>query len=363
MRARLLRRRGNESEAETVLRDLSVNEQAHPLVRAQAWAETAQMLDRHAQFDPAMDAMLECKAILREHEAPVRKESESLQRMLRDIVESLTPEHLRRWADAGKTFPTSNVALLTGFPRSGTTLLEQLLDAHPDLVSSDEREAFARDIFPAMWSAPGTPRPTLAALDAMPLSRWKAQRERYLAYLEAALNEPIGGRMHLDKNPAFTLLIPAVLRLFPEMKLLIALRDPRDVVLSCFMQYLPLNTNSVCYLSLERAAERYTVDLGVWQRLREWIAPSQWIEVRYEDTVMKLEQEARRSLDFLGLPWDAQVLNYRERLKTKPVASPTYEAVARPLYSSSIGRWRNYEKHFGSGLRSLEPFTRLFGYD
>jgi len=363
MMARLLRRRKDESATETLLRDLSVHEQAHPLVRAQAWAEIAQLLDRQGEFDPAMEAMLRCKAILREHEAPIRNESETILGILREIAESLALADIQRWTEAGSAFPARKVALLTSFPRSGTTLLEQLLDAHPGLVSSDEREAFARDIFPAMWMGTGTPKPTLAALNGIPIERLGKQRERYFAYMEGALNEPVGERMHLDKNPAFTLLLPAVLRLFPEMKLLIALRDPRDVVLSCFMQYLPLNTNSVCYLSLERTAERYAVDLGVWRRLREWLPASQWLEVRYEDTVANIERESRRSLEFLGLPWDAQVLDYRERLKTKPVASPTYEAVAKPLYTSSIGRWRNYERYFATSLRQLEPFAKAFGYD
>jgi hypothetical protein len=179
--------------------------------------------------------------------------------------------------------------------------------------------------------------------------------------MAAALNEPIGDRIHLDKNPPFTLLIPAMLRLFPEIRLLIALRDPRDVVLSCFMQYLPLNTNSVCYLSLERTAARYAVDMNVWRRLRE-ILPPCWLEVRYEDTVVNLEREARRSVEFLGLPWDPTVLNYRERLKTKAVASPTYEAVSRPLYTSSIGRWQHYAKYLEPSLSKLQPFVKAFGY-
>ena len=363
MRARLLRRGREESSAETLLRDLSVNARAHPLVRAQAWAEIAQLLDRHGQFDEAMDAMLQCKAVFGPIEGPVRQESERMQRILCEIAEGVSQADLQRWTTAARVVPSERVALLTSFPRSGTTLLEQLLDAHPDLVSSDEREAFARDIFPSMWLEPGTTRPTLAALNNMPQERWTRQRTRYLAYLEGALNEPIGGRMHLDKNPALTLLVPAMLRLFPEMKLLLALRDPRDVVLSCFMQYLPLNTNSVCYLNLERAAQRYAVDMGVWCKLREWLPSEQWLEVRYEDTVANIEQEARRALGFLGLPWDAQVLEYRERLKTKPVASPTYEAVVRPLYTSSIGRWRHYEKHFGGALEQLEGLVRKFGYD
>src|SRR4030095_15418411 len=106
--------------------------------------------------------------------------------------------------------------------------------------------------------------PTAEAFDAIPLDRLSVQRTRYLNYMAAALNQPIGDRIHLDKNPTMTLLIPGMLRLFPETKLLIALRDPRDVVLSCFMQYLPLNANSVCYLTLERTAHRYANDLGTW---------------------------------------------------------------------------------------------------
>jgi hypothetical protein len=180
--------------------------------------------------------------------------------------------------------------------------------------------------------------------------------------MAAALNESIGDRVHLDKNPPFTLLIPAIMRLFPEMKLLIALRDPRDVVLSCFMQYLPLNTNSVCYLTLERTAERYAADMGAWRRLRDTLPPC-WLEVRYEDVVSKLESEARRALEFLGLPWDAGVLEYRERIKHKPVASPTYEAVKKPIYTSSMGRWRNYAKYFEPALSRLQPLVDAFGYD
>src|SRR5213079_3076267 len=151
-----------------------------------------------------------------------------------------------------------------------------------------------------MWQTPAAPTPTIEVLDAIPPERLAAQRERYVAYMAAALNQSIGERVHLDKNPPFTLLIPAILRLFPEMKLLIALRDPRDVVLSCFMQYLPLNTNSVWYLSLEEAAERYSIDMGAWRRLREVIPPN-WLEVRYEDLVADLPTQARRALDFLGL--------------------------------------------------------------
>ena len=212
-----------------------------------------------------------------------------------------------------------------------------------------------------MWQSVASPLPKAEVLDAIPVERLVAQRERYFSYMTAALNEPIGERMHLDKNPTLTLLLPAVLRLFPETRILIALRDPRDVVLSCFMQFLPMNPNSVCFLTLERTAQRYALDMGIWRRFREMIE-SPWLEVRYEDTVRNLEREARRALEFLGLPWEPQVLDYRERLKGKAVSSPTYEAVSKPLYTSSINRWKHYEKFFAPHLARLQPGVEAFGY-
>ena len=360
-RAGLLRRLKQEATADQILRDLASNASAHPMVRAQAWAEIAQMHDRRDEFTDAMQAMLRCKEILMHLEGPVLHEAEIVLEHLGRLADSLTATHFQRWAAAARDFPPRKTAVLCSFPRSGTTLLEQVLDAHSGVVSSDEREAFARDIFPAMWLTPQTPAPTLEAFEAIPNERLLALRQRYFDYMAAALNEPIGDRIHLDKNPPLTLVLPGFLRLFPETHVLIALRDPRDVVISCFMQYLPLNPNSVCFLTLERTAERYAIDMGVWRKLREIIA-SPWLEVRYEDTVANLEKETRRALDFLGLPWEGEVLNYRERLANKAVGSPTYEAVKQPLYTRAIGRWKNYQKFLEPCLPTLQPFIEAFGY-
>jgi hypothetical protein len=320
------------------------------------------LLDRREEYAAAAQAMLESKAILRGRERELHPQAEAVMAHLRALVEQLTPDHFRRWQEAGaRDFPPRRVAVLTGFPRSGTTLLEQILDAHPELVSSDEREAFARDIFPAMWLSASTPQPTPAVFDAIPASRLGALRDRYLNYMEAALNEPIGPRLHLDKNPTLTVVLAGFLRLFPETRVLFALRDPRDVVVSCFMQYLPLNSNSVYFLTWERTARRVANDLQLWRRLRELVA-SPWQEVRYEDTVRDLEGQARRVLQFLGLRWDPDVLNYRDRLSRKVVASPTYEAVGQPLYTRAIGRWKNYQRFLEPCLPVLQPALDTLGY-
>jgi len=173
-KGRLLRRLKDVTGAEMLFRKLALNEQAHALVRAQAWAEMANMLDQLGDYDAAMQSMLKCKALLIPDETRLLRESEALQRHLNNLTQSLTREHFRKWAEAGKVFALREMAVLASFPRSGTTLLEQVLDSHPGLVSSDEREAFGRDIFPAMWRSVATPLPTIEALDAIPIERLAA---------------------------------------------------------------------------------------------------------------------------------------------------------------------------------------------
>ena len=122
-----------------------------------------------------------------------------------------------------------------------------------------------------------------------------------------------------------------------------------------------LDTNSVCFLTLERTARRYAHDLAIWLRFRE-ILCSPWLEVRYEHAVVALEREARRALEFLGLPWEPKVLDYRERLRQEAVASPTYEAVSQPLHTRAIGRWKHYQKYLEPCLPTLQPLIHAFGY-
>ena len=180
--------------------------------------------------------------------------------------------------------------------------------------------------------------------------------------MEYLLARPVGGQMHLDKNPAYNLTIPLMLRVFPETRLIIALRDPRDVVLSCYLRYLPLNAVSVQFLDVRRTAERYALDMNAWLKFRQ-IVDTPWCEVRYEDTVADPGAQARRALATLGLDWDERVLNYRQRLmESKRVTSPSYEAVAQPINTRAIGRWKHYASTLEPALEALEPFVREFGY-
>jgi hypothetical protein len=184
-------------------------------------------------------------------------------------------------------------------------------------------------------------------------------------YIETFLKEtgPDGiGKLLLDKNPSPTARLPLWLRVFPELRVLIALRDPRDVVLSCYFQNIPLNPVNVNFLSFERLAKHYADLMDVWLAVRQWDG-FQWLETKYEDTVADLEKEGRRVTAFLGLTWVEEQARFYEKSRQKQHYSPTYQDVTRPIYTRSVARWHAYEKHLSPILPSLEKYCRILGYD
>ena len=152
-------------------------------------------------------------------------------------------------------------------------------------------------------------------------------------------------------------------RIFPEIKFIVALRDPRDVCLSCFMQYFtPINLRNAAFFNLKDTVEEYVEDMNIWRTLAPMM-PGRYLEVRYEDMVEDLESVARKTLDYLGVLWDEKVLKYHERAGQKHVRTPSYADVTRPVFKTARGRWRNYQKYLEPYLHRLEPLVKAFGYE
>jgi hypothetical protein len=360
VRGRIQRRQQRFQQAETTFRDLT-ERAAGSEWACQAWGEIALMKDKSGDFAGAIEAIDCCKNTQKLHEQPHQRTADKTESTIQQLIDALTRDDLRRWQEEAAMLEPRRTALLTGFPRSGTTLLEQVLDAHPELISSEERDFIGSELLHTLTAKRGKVT-LLQALNNLRTDEIERERRRYFRAMEYLAGEPIGQCMHLDKNPAYNLTIPIMLRVFPGTRLVIALRDPRDVVLSCYLRYLPLNAVSVRFLDIERTARRYALDMGAWLKFREMIDVP-WCEIRYEDTVADIETQARKALGTLGLAWDSRVLRYRERVLTsKQVTSPTYEAVAQPIYTQAVGRWRNYERLLEPALNILEPFVRKFGY-
>ena len=360
-RARLNRQAKQLTEAELRLRNFPPS--AESALRADAAYELGAILDQQSRHDEAMASFFEAKKILLPNAAPFMAGLKVSRQRIQDIYAKLTAETLRNWfATTATLIPNRRLALVGGHPRSGTTLLDQVMDSHPDIISADETEIFHTESYLPLTRSLPVDSPAMSILEAASINTLTQSRNNYFESIEKFLNQPIGNRLLIDKNPSLTLIIPVLIRFFPEIKLLIALRDPRDVVLSCFMQPFKLGTFNAPYLTLEGCVEEYIFLMRIWQELKPMIS-GHYLEVRYEDMVEDLESVARKSLDFLGVPWDAGVLHFNEHARKKAVRSPTYADVTQPVYKRAKGRWRNYQKYLEPHLEKLEPFVKAFGYE
>lgn len=360
--AALRRARGQAQEAETLFRDLLANPATGKEARIRALYELGGILDSAGQYDAAMGAWQEAKTLYSVHADPFKANLQHMQTRAAEMEQTITTDILDRWrADVAKLHPARRIALLCGHPRSGTTLLEQVLDAHSDIISAEETKLMHDEAYlPLIRDLPeGTA--ILPALDSASPALISRVRNNYFACADLLLRRPIGSRLLVDKNPSLNLLIPIVVRMFPETKFLVALRDPRDVVMSCFMQALPLTAVSSAYLTLESTVNQYANVMGFWLAMRPRMG-NQWMEVRYEDMVDDLPGVAHSTLGFLGVGYEENVLRFHEHARTKRVHSPSHADVRKPLYRSAIGRWHNYQKYLEPHLAGLERFIAAFNY-
>jgi tetratricopeptide (TPR) repeat protein len=363
VRARLERQAGRLEAAEQVLRSFITQPIPDLWTHARAWYELATILDRQQKFDDAMTALLNAKNLLRSQTPGPPAESNALRARLKVMESNVSSEMFKRWFDDGRALlPTRRLALLCGHARSGTTLLEQVLDAHPDIVSAEETDVFLDDAFSPLKRRLPPDAYMLPVLEAADTTALQQARTAYFQTMELILGHPIAGRLLLDKNPTRTFMIPGYIRIFPETRFLIALRDPRDVVLSSFMQPQPIVPFTESNLSLAVTTEGYANTMSFWRTLAP-LMPAPYLQVRYEDMVDDLESVARKTLDFLDFSWDARVLGFDEHARKKTVISPTYADVTQPVYKRARGRWRNYQKYLEPHLEKLEPFVKAFGYE
>lgn len=363
VQARIERGLGHLEPAEKIIRQNLQLEGVEPAARAYAWYELGGILDRQKRFDEAMAAFLEAKNLLRPAAEKFLEKLSRNQSRLGELRDNITAVHLRRWQQAGIRLPPEHpIAFMGGHPRSGTTLLEQVLDAHPGIISSEETMIFSTDAYQPLRRSFSEQASDLDILEAAPDAALQLARRNYLGYTEKFLGQPVGNRLLLDKNPAINPLIPAIVRVFPEAKFIVAIRDPRDVCLSCFMQPLDVNQISSAYLNLEDTAKQYASMMSFWKALQPRLN-SPAMEVRYEELVADLESVARRTLDFLGVAWDERVLRFNEHARNKIIRSPTYADVSKPVFKTAIGRWRNYQKYLEPSLAKLEPFVKTFDYE
>lgn len=351
----LLHRRKDNQAAERELRRLIEDGPEYPFVKYASRHLLGVVLDQLGQYDEAMRWLMEAKARVRTitDTSVLERSYDEADRLRRDMFASLTRETIDRWRnEPSLSSGGPRIAFLGGHPRSGTTLMEQILGGHPAALAFDESPAFQQEIIARAPADPGR-------LSTAPI---REMRDRYVKSLLREVSGSTDAEVLLDKNPSATMSLNVWLRVFPELKVIIALRDPRDVVISCFFQNIMLNSTNVNFLSLERTVKHYADLMDVWLRMRE-LGGFDWIETRYEDVVVGLEDEGRKVTGFLGLQWHPEQATFHENARKKFLYAPTYHDVTRPVYQGAVGRWQRYAAALEPYLETLAPYCRAFGYD
>lgn len=252
--------------------------------------------------------------------------------------------------------PPSPVFLI-GFPRSGTTLLEQVLDSHPQIQTMEERP-----VIPAVRQRFLTMAAGGADLESLSADQVAELRAFYFKTLDGYVKRRPGA-IFVDKLPLNTVWAHLIWRIFPDARFVLALRHPLDVCLGCFMQHFAINTAMSSFLSLPNTAATYAAVMGLWRDTAAAL-PLRTHTVRYEDVVDDLPTQAASLLRFLELPWDDAVMDPGRTARDKSIVNtPSYHQVSQPIYRHATYRWRRYEAHLAAIAPVVQPFADVFGYD
>ncbi len=328
--SRILVQKGRFGEAHAqVERTLADVGTTMPELRRSLWYLRAKAYDRSKQYDEAMDAAAQGNMI-----GEVEFSPELHSKQVASLISYWTRERMARFPHSACT--SAIPVFVAGMPRSGTSLIDQIIDAHPLAAGVGELnsvEKFSRQLDAA---ANGDREPP-GCFGAMQDEVWTRKAEEYVAQITA--RAPAAARI-VNKALDNTRLLGLIARLFPKTRIIHALRDPRDVAISCCMggfnnKLFPWTTR------MEWVAR-------AWQGSREIM--DHWkvaldvpiLEVSYERLVQDPAHEFPRIIEFLGLEWDEACTRFHESKRT--VRTLSYDQVNRPLYTSSVSRHLNYGK-------------------
>lgn len=298
----------------------------------------ARLLDSLGQYDSAFAAAQRANAMRNVHFDP-----KGIERFIDDAIAFFTQERLAHLPRA--THGSKAPVFIIGMPRSGTTLIEQIISSHPCIHGGGELTWIWQitEVLAVRCEREGHPLPggfaNLQVADMDGLAR------QYLSAITAL--SPQSTRI-TDKYPANFFHLGFISLLFPEARIIHCTRDPMDTCLSCYMSdFASGNLFSFDLGHLGSYYRQYSRMMDHWNRVLH--VPI--LEVRYEDVVNDLEGQSRRLLQFLQVDWDDRCLRFHEN--SRFVSTLSNQQVRQPIYKSSVGRWRQYQHHLGPLKASL----------
>ncbi|HSI16153.1 MAG TPA: sulfotransferase [Sphingomonas sp.] len=315
-------------------------------------------LDRQDRTTEAFAAYRRAQACFRETYAPLlepnpaRPSHRSFIEKIRAQVEECGPVlHLPEAPPVDDAADTH--VFLLGYPRSGTTLLENVLASAPGVVALEERDTLT-DADAALLDNDGS-MPALDALDPALVAQLRAAYWSRVAELGGSMK----GKVLVDMNPFNGIKLPILARLFPAARIVIMRRDPRDVLLSCFRVNFTPGAGAWAFSDLTEAARHYDALMRLIDRCRANL-PLAYHEVRYDELVTTFEPTVRALADFIGLAWTDDFARFDRTAKSRGVRTASETQVRKGLYNGG-GQWRRYADALAPALPILAPWIERFG--
>ncbi|MBY8828085.1 tetratricopeptide repeat-containing sulfotransferase family protein [Hephaestia mangrovi] len=310
------------------------------------------LLDRLGRHDEAIEAFQAMNDHWRAEPSRPLDRARQYRDMIRNDIESVTPEWAASWTSVDPESPYRTPVFLVGFPRSGTTLLDTMLMAEENTLVLEE-EPFIGEI-----------EAELGGTEALPsLDEAAIRRARDSYFVKVATCGPLDAdTLVIDKHPMHLNKVPAIRRLFPEARFVLILRHPCDVLLSCFITNFRTNAAMANFLDLGDAAALYDLTFTNWQKARE-IFDLPVHTVIYERLVADQHRELAPLFDWLGFASLDAEFDHRHAARSRgTVRTASYSQVTEPVYTRAAGRWRRYRDFLEPVIPTLAPWIDRFGY-
>lgn len=343
--------------AESRIRRLLAERPLSSLERAHAEGLLGDILDAGGRPDEALGAYSACNEALRRHYSGRFDSALEYAEALAGWIERSCARdpRWRRPAASDHAAPSRHVFVL-GFPRSGTTLIDLVLEGHPQVASIEERELLVDSVGEFM-GRPEHLEKLLCAPEAV-LERFRAA---YIERARAAARGAGAGQMLVDTCALNTLKLPLIALLFPRAKILFACRDPRDVVISCFRHRFGMTAPTYELLTVEGAARYYSAVTRVLVQMTATL-PLDVCLVRHEDLVTAFPREMARICEFLGLQWHPAMGDFALRSRERGAELPSASEILRGLGTEGLGGWRRYRRFLEPLAPILDPWAKRFYY-
>lgn len=357
VQAKMLRRSGKEEEALEVLIGMDLSRGSDDVVAA-VQHEKGMLYDRLGQPDQAFACFGAGKRLQAAMAEKLGVDKTSYLEKIDALHKEFGGVDISRWKSLDLAPLKNPLAFIVGFPRSGTTLLDQVLDSHPQVGTIEEQSLLATLID----DLEEHPMGLIGALEQITVAQANELRERYFELARKHV-ELVPGQLLVDKFPLNIVRVLVIHRLFPEAKIILAIRHPCDVCLSCYMHLFGINNAMANFFSLEDAVRLYGKVMDLWRLYADRL-PLNSHRIRYEDVVSDFQGEIAALLEFLGLPWDERVNAFHEHAKARgKINTPSYHQVTEPIYQRAAYRWKRYAAFFEPYMGEMTPYLAMFDYE